>query len=277
MRVEVGVGSNRVAVRLEVVRSHRVVVQLRRLRTALERVLAVMHDAVEDVGLARTGRRAGRFLVVRHDRVALAAPPSEAPRVHQPRGVDEDGKERERHDRLPQVNHIRADERVDEPQPQVSPHGPGGRPPKHPAVLDRLEHAIGQCDRAHREDDKQVVRAAADDGGRADLAGRLIQGQHRLDNRQQDLRRAGPDRQKRDVGNRPVPHRDLADDGVAHLVDALHLFLRHRDDLGTRRKCIGGGSVGGRGRRGEGREQWASAAYPQVRIGRRWVTATLLG
>eukprot|EP00955_Chlamydomonas_euryale_P098484 365149-Chlamydomonas_euryale.AAC.5 len=98
-------------------------------------------------------------------------------------------------------------------------------------VLDLAERARRQRHHAHGRDAKQVVRGRADDGARAELSGRLVKRQQRVNERQQDLRRRRADRHEGDVGDRPVPNPLLALHTVARRVGAHHDVRQCGDHL----------------------------------------------
>lgn len=60
-------------------------------------------------------------------------------------------------------------------------------------------------DDAHGRHDEQVVGGRAHNGARAELAGLEVVADH-FDHRQEDLRRARPERHERQVRDRRVPH-----------------------------------------------------------------------
>mmetsp|Transcript_31151 Transcript_31151/g.92848 ORF Transcript_31151/g.92848 Transcript_31151/m.92848 type:complete len:410 (-) Transcript_31151:1569-2798(-) len=110
-----------------------------------------------------------------HDRVLVRCKPVPPTRVDHVGGPNEQRHERQRHPRLPDLNHVRRDLLVHDPQPEVGPQTPGGRPDEDLEVRDLPEGAGRQAQRAHRRDAKQVVRSGADNRARAELTGRLIQ------------------------------------------------------------------------------------------------------
>ena len=118
------------------------------------------------------------------------------------------GKEEEGYNSLDHRDLIRRPHRVHEVEPDIGEQREEGRAHEHGKLIDASVLPRRDGHDAHRCDGEKIERGRADDRGRPQFPGLLVEAQYRLDEREHDLWRARAQGHQREVGDGGVPEFD---------------------------------------------------------------------